>query len=139
MASVLRRAAGPSSSSRVATIIIRPYHATPTLRHPYKDSQDRRSLRPGSSENTKSGRDDEVASNPDAAFNPHKTRPESEAAAASEGNETNPLEATGANQELSKPRGDEKAKASGPGKETNKGSARSGFGAAPKRGDPKQG
>lgn len=44
----------------------------------------------------------------DAAFNPDKTRPESEMAAA-ETEDGNPLEWSPANQELSKPRGDEKS------------------------------
>lgn len=46
----------------------------------------------------------------DAAFNPRKTRPESEMRAA-ESEDGNPLAWSAANQELSKPRGDEKSSA----------------------------
>ncbi|KAL3956430.1 hypothetical protein ACCO45_009276 [Purpureocillium lilacinum] len=46
---------------------------------PYKDSQDRETLRPRTAEHTATGRDDDVAgAHPDAAFNPSKTRPETE-------------------------------------------------------------
>ena len=103
----------------------RQYQATRLLRSPYKDSQDPNSLRPRSAEHTQSGRDDDVSANPDAAFNPDKTRPESETSAAGKGNETNPLAASGGNEEFNKPKttgGDKKA---GEGK-------RSGFGSAPK-------
>lgn len=112
---------------------LRPYHATTTLRFPYKDSQDRETLRPRSTQNTKSASDDDVAANVDAAFNPRKTSPEAEKKAAAAGNRSvNPLEASGANQGISKPHGDEKtSKGNGPGKEVNKGGPSAG-GSAPK-------
>lgn len=61
-------------------------------------------------ENTRSGKDQDVAAVHDAAFNPRKTRPESEMRAA-ESEDGNPLAWSAANQELSKPRGDEKSSA----------------------------
>src|SRR5687768_4892885 len=85
----------------------RPYTTTTALRRPYKDDQDRESLSPRSTENTKTGSDQEVAgADPDAAFNPNKTSPEEATKAADDGAKGNALEGSGANQELSKPRGD---------------------------------
>ncbi|OAA43714.1 hypothetical protein NOR_04289 [Metarhizium rileyi] len=116
-------------------IVCRAYHATPTSSFPYKDSQDRESLKPRSAENTKSGRDDDVASAPKAAFGRDTTSPEGERATASRQEGTDSLEVSGANQGLSKPRGDEKTGHDiGAGKEVRKG-GRSGGGSAPKKGD----
>ncbi|KAL2207762.1 hypothetical protein CC79DRAFT_1333590 [Sarocladium strictum] len=118
--------------------IVRPYHTTPLLRLPYKDDQDRESLKPRSTENTKTGSDQDVAgADPDAAFNPNKTSPEA-AHQAADDNAGNPLEGSGANQELSKPRGDEKSgNDRGPGEEVRKGGKSSGH-SAQKKGDPKK-
>ncbi|KAL7951854.1 hypothetical protein V8C42DRAFT_305428 [Trichoderma barbatum] len=122
------------TSRRCIAGLPRLYHTSTTLRIPYKDSQNRESLKPGSNDGTKSGRDDDVAAQKDAAFNPSKTSPEEEREAAGQGNETNPLDASGANQEFSKPMGDgETAHNTGPGKETRKG-GRSGAGSPPKKG-----
>lgn len=120
----------------------RPYTTTPLARLPYKNSQDRESLRPGSTEGTKSARDDEVATeHPDAAFNPDKTSPE-EAMESSKRNRTpngrDGLEASGANQEINKPTGDEKVnKARGKGEEVQKGGTSRGK-RSEKKGAPKQ-
>ncbi|PON28633.1 hypothetical protein TGAM01_v202480 [Trichoderma gamsii] len=123
----------------IPAISPRLYHTSTTLRLPYKDSQDRESLKPSSNNGTRSARDDDVADNKDAAFNPHKTDPETELETAGRGNETNPLSASGANQEFNKPMGDGKeAHDTGPGKETRKG-GRSGGGSAPKKGKPPKG
>lgn len=112
----------------------RTYHSTPPALRPYKDSQDRESLQPRSAENTKSGRDDELAGYGDAAFDPHKTKPESGAQTAEAESNGNPLNASGANQGLSKPRGDENSKADrGAGHEVRKG-GRSGGGNETKNG-----
>ncbi|AEO58856.1 hypothetical protein MYCTH_17585, partial [Thermothelomyces thermophilus ATCC 42464] len=73
----------------------------------YKDDQDRRSLKPRSSEGTKSGSDDQVAENTEAAFNPNMTSPEEAKESAAKHSNGNPLEASGANQEFSKPRAPE--------------------------------
>merc|ERR1711988_1394863 len=102
----------------------RPLFPTSVSRFPYKDSQDRESLRPRAQEGSRSTSDDDVANNPDAAFNPHKTRPETEMKAAEEGrgDDASPLEASGANQSFNKPRGDEKSPNDrGLGKEVRKG------------------
>lgn len=114
-------------------LTVRSYRATPAFRYPYKDTQDRESLKPSRTEGTMSGRDADVATeNPDAAFNPSKTSPEAERAAG--GTE---LDISGANQEISKPQGDEKSvnKSRGAGKEVAKG-GKSGGGSPPKNGSP---
>merc|ERR1712224_359055 len=115
----------------------RPFSTTSVSRFPYKDSQDRESLRPRAQEGSRSTSDDDVANNPDAAFNPHKTRPETEMKAAEEGrgDDASPLEASGANQSFNKPRGDEKSPNDrGLGKEVRKGGT-SGGASPPKKGD----
>ncbi|RYO81016.1 hypothetical protein DL766_006599 [Monosporascus sp. MC13-8B] len=75
-------------------------HRSAAARAPYKDDMDRESLKPKAHENTQSGTDDQAAQNEDAAFNPDKTSPESERAAAGAANNpnTNPLEKSPANQ-----------------------------------------
>lgn len=93
-----------------------------------QDLEDRESINTESTEHSKSGGDSAVAQNEDAAFNPNKTSPEEEEAAASQGNEVNPLGVSGADKDVSKTRdpqegGAEKGaekKPSGKG-ETNKG------------------
>jgi hypothetical protein len=133
MSSALRLLARPGARA-VAFNASRTYHSTVPVRQAYKDSQDRNSLKPSSNENTKFGRDEDAAANPDAAFNPNKTSPEEAERTASNNSTTgaNPLDASGANQELSKPTGDEKTmKKTGAGKETRKG-GKSGSGHAPK-------
>ncbi|KFA62977.1 hypothetical protein S40285_06847 [Stachybotrys chlorohalonatus IBT 40285] len=115
----------------------RAYRTTALRPAPYRDSQDRNSLKPTSTEGTKSGKDDDVAANPDAAFNPSKTSPEEAERTAGVESNGNPLDASGANQGLSKPQGDERTPAKrGPGKETSKG-GKSGSGSAPKGKDPR--
>ncbi|CAM1501929.1 Fc.00g039130.m01.CDS01 [Cosmosporella sp. VM-42] len=120
----------------------RSYHTT-SLRLAYKDSQDRNSLRPGSTENTKTARDDDAAQH-DAAFNPDKTSPEAAAEETSQSSQINkgagdkqdPLEASAANQGLNKPMGDEETiKKTGAGKETQKGGKSEGK-SSEKRGTP---
>lgn len=76
------------------------------MRYPYKDDQDRESLKPRATDETRSGTTDDVA-HTNIAFDPTKTRPETEKKTA--GKETkglNPLETSGASQEVSKPQGD---------------------------------
>lgn len=72
---------------------------------PYADSQDRESLKPGSTENTRSGRDGDVANDPDIAFNSNEPKPEDAAAhsAKKSGKGSDPLDASGANVEVNKP------------------------------------
>jgi hypothetical protein len=114
---------------------VRTYRSTPAFSYPYKDSQDRESLKPRSSEHTKSGRDDDAAAAPKAAFGRDTTSPEEERETASREDGGDLLEVSGANQDLSKPQGDETSdKKFGAGKEVRKG-GRSGGGSAPKKGD----
>jgi hypothetical protein len=106
------------------------YQHTTRLRLPYKDDQDRESLKPRSTEHTKSSTDEDLAAHDDAAFNPNKTRPETEQDTAAVGADGNPLNASGANQDISKPQGDNPGgKEGAPDKQR-----RSGGGSAPKGG-----
>ncbi|KLU88629.1 hypothetical protein MAPG_07614 [Magnaporthiopsis poae ATCC 64411] len=77
------------------------YHWTSAARLPYKDDQDRESLKPKAQEYVKGdkGGDDAAAHKDDAAFNPDKTNPETEKDTA--GNGSNPLEFSPANKDLS--------------------------------------
>ncbi|RYP67693.1 hypothetical protein DL771_007100 [Monosporascus sp. 5C6A] len=90
-------ASSPSPSLPASRALL---HRSAAARAPYKDDMDRESLKPKAHENTQSGTDDQAAQNEDAAFNPDKTSPESERAAADAGNKpnTNPLEESPANQ-----------------------------------------
>lgn len=119
-ASSLRAVAAPSPS-------IRTFRSAAAARSPYKDDQDRNTLKPRSTEGTKSGRDDDVAKNSEA-FDPSRTRPETERQGG--GPE---LDVTGANQDVSKPQGDKPGGKGGAGKETRKG-GKSGSGSTPKAG-----
>ncbi|RYP44962.1 hypothetical protein DL768_008624 [Monosporascus sp. mg162] len=95
------RAFAPASSSSSSLPASRALlHQSAAARAPYKDDMDRESLKPKAHENTQSGTDDQTAQNEDAAFNPDKTSPEEERAAAGTGNKpnTNPLEESPANQ-----------------------------------------
>lgn len=99
-------------------------HATAARRQPYKNAQDRDSLKPQAQENTKSGSDDDVSSHGEAAFNPKKTDPQDAKETAGKDTDGNPLDVSPANQEMSKPQGDkaegEKRRA-GSGKEKSSG------------------
>ncbi|KAF2472511.1 uncharacterized protein BDR25DRAFT_161451, partial [Lindgomyces ingoldianus] len=78
-----------------------------------KDTQDKDSLNPTSTEYSKSGSDDAAAASEDAAFNPNKTSPEHEKSTAGKEGDGNPLEVSPANPEVSKPRGDTEGGAQG--------------------------
>ncbi|KAK0629183.1 hypothetical protein B0T17DRAFT_524880 [Bombardia bombarda] len=95
----------PAPSS-IAAISTRQLHHSPPVRS-YKDDQDRTSLKPHTCEHTKSADDSEIAQLKDA-FNPKVTNPwEVAASATEEGNGLgSKLEASGINQEFSKPLGD---------------------------------
>lgn len=113
----------------------RTYHSTQPLRFPYKDDQDRQSLKPRSTEGTKSGSDNETAQT-DAAFDGSKTSPEeAHASAEKESGKGNTLDASGANQSKSKPLGEE---GGGEMKDTTKGQndKASGHGSPQKKGTP---
>ncbi|KAK2600122.1 hypothetical protein QQS21_005137 [Conoideocrella luteorostrata] len=111
----------------------RSYYGSPSLRLPYKDSQDRNSLKPQSTEHVKSGRDDDAAAASNTAFGKGGNNPEEARNSASREEGGDPLEMSGANHELSKPQGDEGGKNQGAGKEVGKGGSSGGRGAT-KRG-----
>lgn len=80
------------------------FHSSPRPQLPYKDDQDRESLKPKSTEGSKSGTDDAAAQS-SAAFDPSTTSPEgAKNKAESEGGD-NPLEMSGASHDKSKPLG----------------------------------
>lgn len=101
------RAPARSARQNIPRTTWQPYHTSRRLRLPYKDDQDRESLKPKSTEGTKSSTD-EAAAQSDTAFDPSTTRPEDEKAAAkkeTEKDEASPLDASGANHEASHPLG----------------------------------
>lgn len=81
------------------------FHGAPASRLPYKDDQDRKSLKPQTTQGSVSGTDQEAAES-DAAFDRNTTRPEAEKDQAEKGSGGNPLETSGADQSKSKPVGD---------------------------------
>jgi hypothetical protein len=130
------------SSLRLRPLAARNYHATPISRLPYKDSQDKDSLSPRSSEHVKSTTDDGAAQLDKAAYKPGEASPEEALNESSDSanQRDNPLDFSGANQELSKPRGDEKSSNDiGPGTEqSNSGKASGKSGSSPKKGSKLQ-
>ncbi|ORY62549.1 uncharacterized protein BCR38DRAFT_317955, partial [Pseudomassariella vexata] len=71
---------------------------------PYKNDQDRESVKPRAHEYTGSGSDDGAAAQEDAAFNPDKTSPEEAKKTAGKGQaegDSNPLEVSPANKDVS--------------------------------------
>ncbi|KAH7235992.1 hypothetical protein BKA59DRAFT_485967 [Fusarium tricinctum] len=127
---------------RTTAATMRPLHTTTRMQMAYKHDQDRESLRPVANENSKSGTDEAMSSeHADIAFDPNTTRPEEAAEQTRKKTESkgregeDALHASGANQEISKPMGDEKTiKTKGAGKEISKGGS-SESGSAPKDGD----
>ncbi|KAJ2901389.1 hypothetical protein MKZ38_001907 [Zalerion maritima] len=100
------------ATSRTAAVAVashtiqRPYHRFSHLEFPYKDDQNREDLKPRSTDSTKSTSADDVA-HTDVAFNPKLTKPETEKKeAGKEAEKVNPLEASPANKDISKPQGD---------------------------------
>ena len=71
---------------------------------PYKDSQDKDSVKTHSTNSTASGTDDDVAHNK-VAFDRSTTDPQKEKHQAGQGKKVNPLEVSPANPTTSKPRG----------------------------------
>jgi hypothetical protein len=108
--------------------------ATPATRA-RKDTQDKDSLKPESSEYSKSA-DDDAASGSDAAFDPNTTSPEgAEQKNESESGGGGALNVSPGNPEVSKPRGDQEGGAQG----SPKSGSSSGSGSAPKSGGSKSG
>ena len=88
---------------------VRPFHAAPATRFPRKDSQHKDSINTEATEYSKSGTDDAAARQEEAAFDPSQTDPGAEKQTAGEGTGSggNPLDVSPANQDISKPRGDQ--------------------------------
>ena len=80
--------------------------ATRALHAPYKDSQERDSLKPRRNENTATGSDDEIA-HMDEAYNTNHNKPEEELEASRGSSGWSMLDESGGNQEFSKPQGDQ--------------------------------
>ncbi|KAI1867307.1 hypothetical protein JX265_000856 [Neoarthrinium moseri] len=123
---------GPVTSCMAAPLAARPFHSSAVSHRPYKDDQDRESLKPKAHEYTGSGEDDDMAANPDAAFNPNKTSPGAAKEAAGHGNDTNPLENSPANKDVAE---------SGRGKEEDKtkaGAGKRSGGGSPAKNKPTQ-
>ncbi|KAI6083717.1 hypothetical protein F4821DRAFT_262719 [Hypoxylon rubiginosum] len=97
---VRARAGASLATNNTSRLAARQIHRSAALRA-YKDDQDRESLKPKAHEYTQSGTDDEVASMNDAAFNPDKTAPETERAAAGAGGDSNPLNESPASKSFS--------------------------------------
>lgn len=113
----------------------RPFSSAPSTLYPRKDSQDKDSLNPRSTEYSKTGTDDAVAENPDAAFNPNKTRPEQEKATSEkESGGGDPLDVSPGNKEASKPRDEQEG-----GPTASPRTSASGGGSAPKAGGSQSG
>lgn len=95
----------PRSRAFAPHQLVANYQSLSPLRMPYKDDQDPNSLKPKSTEGSKSGTD-QGAAETDTAFDPSSTRPEEEKNAADNKKEGNPLDVSGANQKNSLPLGD---------------------------------
>ncbi|KAF7941917.1 uncharacterized protein EAE97_006754 [Botrytis byssoidea] len=107
----------------------RPFTNTPTSLLPRKDSQHKDSIDTTATEYSKSGSDDAAAREESAAFDPSITSPESEKSEAGKGGGGNPLDVSPANQEVSKPRGEQEGGAErSPGDKNVSGRKGSGFG-----------
>ncbi|KAF2735868.1 hypothetical protein EJ04DRAFT_511487 [Polyplosphaeria fusca] len=119
----------PASLPVSITATTRPFSSTSTALLPRKDTQDKDSLNPTSTEYSKSGSDDAAAAG-DAAFNPNKTRPEEEKKTSNKESEgAGSLDVSPGNPEVSKPRGDQEGGATGSPR-----TSASGGGSAPKSG-----
>lgn len=98
-----------TTTTTTTTTLPRLFHTTPTPQTSFRDkSQDRTVLNPERSEGTTSGTDSEVARHR-TAYDPTKTSPESEMAASAEesrqeGDVSDPLTVSGANQEVNRAR-----------------------------------
>ncbi|KAF2202935.1 hypothetical protein GQ43DRAFT_439297 [Delitschia confertaspora ATCC 74209] len=107
--SLLFRAPFLRSSTYHPTSIFQPFTrplSNTTILSARKNTQDKDSLDPSRSEYSQSGTDDAATATTDAAFNPNKTSPESEKAAADKesGRNTSPLDVSPGNPEVSKAR-----------------------------------
>ncbi|EME89354.1 uncharacterized protein MYCFIDRAFT_123521, partial [Pseudocercospora fijiensis CIRAD86] len=109
------------------TLAIRQYQSTSRRQHPYKDSQDKDSLKPHSNEYSKSGGDQAAAATESVAFDASKTSPEAQQESARQetgGNSNDPLNVSPANRDISQPRGQQEGGAQGSAGETGDGGSR---------------
>jgi hypothetical protein len=83
-----------------ASLSIRFIHQTSYQLFPRADAQDKDSINTNRTEYTKSGTDDEIAGNQEAAFDPSITSPESEKNKASEGNDVSYIVSVAVDMEL---------------------------------------
>ncbi|KAH7069693.1 hypothetical protein BKA63DRAFT_87792 [Paraphoma chrysanthemicola] len=88
--------------TRASTINARFLSTTRPTRFPAKDTQDKDSLNPQSTEYSKSGTDDAAASS-DAAFNPNTTSPEAAERTAENEEGGNSLNVSPGNEKVSRP------------------------------------
>ncbi|GAB7363472.1 hypothetical protein MBLNU230_g3744t1 [Neophaeotheca triangularis] len=122
----LRFPAQPSTTFRTSQrlpLTARPFSQSTLRSYPRKDSQDKDSINTEATEYSKSGTDDQSASaTENTAFDPKTTSPEAEHRQANRevgGDESaNPLNVSPANQEVSKPRGQQEGGPEGSSKET---------------------
>jgi len=134
------------SASRFA-LATRHFQTASQRQFPYKNTQDKDTIKTDSNEYSKSGGDGAAArQTEDIAFNPDKTSPEEQHDAASRkmgGDSNNPLNVSPANTEIGKPRGEQEGGAQGSPGETGQGSEQrsktSGGGSAQKSGGGKSG
>jgi hypothetical protein len=133
--SLLRFRATRPVSRTLPTTSLRTFTTTlPTYAR--KGAEDKDSLEPRRSENSLTGNDD-AGAHSDAAFDPNNTAPEGEKADAekqSGGAKNNPLDVSGGNKDVSKPRSTEEGKP-----EKSPRTSASGGGSAPKAGGVKSG
>ena len=126
------------------TTTTRPFSLSP-LNQARKDTQDKDSLKPEPTEYSKSGSDDAAAATEKAAFDPSSTRPEEEQniAGRESGGDANPLEASPANQDISKDKSENEGGTGNPAQgqvtKSRESAAASGSGSGPKAGGGKSG
>ncbi|MCJ1327349.1 hypothetical protein MMC10_004018 [Thelotrema lepadinum] len=124
-------------SSHIALPLARPLSTTPLRLYPRKDSQDRESINTDATEYSKSGSDD-AAAQKDVAFEPGNTKPEEAMGKAEQEGNGNPLDASPANHDISKPRGDTEGGAESSARASGQERGYSG-GSGGSRGSPKKG
>ena len=100
----MRPPAGPPSLSQGRPLSLTSRRCADSNPNPQRDVQyDREKINTDANEYAKSGTDDTVAANEQAAFDPNITDPQEAKKKAGEGNKVNPLDASPANLELSQP------------------------------------
>ncbi|KAK0707538.1 hypothetical protein B0H67DRAFT_315760 [Lasiosphaeris hirsuta] len=88
-------------TSPIPELLSRSYHPSKSCSIPYKDDQDRQTLKPRPSDSTKSGSDLDLSDHEDASFNPTVTSPEEAKKSVQRESNGSPLEFSGANKPIS--------------------------------------